>query len=101
MSGEPEAMGDAVAHEPARVCASCGAALTPGLRFCASCGNWIGADEPVVDETPVVVDEPPVLADEEPAAVDEDPAAGAEPIDEHPVREVPALAVHEPSLAEL
>src|SRR3954454_19897772 len=99
MSGEPEATGDAVAQDAARVCASFGARLTPGLRFCASCGNWIGADDPVV-EAPVLVEEPHALVDEAPDAVD-DPATGAEPVEEHPVREVPALAVHEPSLGEL
>src|SRR3954469_11724526 len=71
---------------PVRLCASCGAPLSPGLRFCASCGNWIGSDDPVVEE----------------AAVVEAPVEEAEPVErEHPVREVPALVVHEPPVGDM
>ncbi len=97
MSGELGAIGDGVAdgaHGSARVCASCGASLTPGLRFCASCGNWIGTDEPVVAAEPVLVED-------QPAAVLEEEPVLEQPAMEQPVRELPALAVHEPLSGEL
>jgi hypothetical protein len=96
-------------HEQARLCASCGTPLTPGLRFCASCGNWIGADDPVVEdpvaEVPVVeepvADEP--VVEDEPVAVVEPPVAVDKPVvrEEQTVRELPALAVHEPLTGDL
>jgi uncharacterized Zn finger protein (UPF0148 family) len=59
-----------------RTCSSCGAALRDGARFCASCGNWIGA-EPAVE----VADEPEAVEEPEPAE-DVEEAEEATPVDE-------------------
>src|SRR3954447_24330250 len=90
-------MGDAAEERQvsARLCASCGAPLTPGLRFCASCGNWIGADDPVVETLPPAVEEKPATTVEEPVV--EQPVVR----EEHPIRELPALVAHEPLNGEL
>ena len=63
----------------ARTCDSCGASLRPDARFCASCGNWIGAAEPV--EEPAAHDAP--LPEQ---AVDEQPAEAhaEEPLEDQP-----------------
>ena len=35
------------AQPAARICPSCGASLRADAKFCATCGNWLGAPEAV------------------------------------------------------
>jgi uncharacterized Zn finger protein (UPF0148 family) len=68
-----------------RTCSSCGAPLRDGARFCASCGNWIGAEPAVeVADEPEAVEEPEPAEDVEEPEPDEDveEAEEATPVDE-------------------
>ena len=47
----------------AQTCARCRQELTPGARFCASCGHRVGADAPSPETEPEPTAEPEALAE--------------------------------------